>query len=110
MEPEAPTGTDLEVSYASWNDVRVADKNLTAIHNGMPGGIMAFSERAWRGGDIATCDHGPYGTVIPRHDEAGMKGFEEFEADGQPQRTLSEKRNVILDTFTCVGMACGDNR
>ena len=32
------------------------------------------------------------------------------EADGQPQRTLSEKRNVILDTFTCVGMACGDNR
>ena len=69
-------------------------KTLTAIHNGMPGGIMAFSEkRAWRGGDIATCDHGPYGTVIPRHDEAGMKGVRRVpEADGQPQRTLLKKK------------------
>lgn len=62
-----------------WNDVRVADKNLTAIHSGLPGGIMAFSESAWCGGDRATCDIGTYGTIIPPHDDAGMKGFEELQ-------------------------------
>lgn len=33
-----------------WNDVRVADKSLTFPQNGMPGCLLAFAERYWRGG------------------------------------------------------------
>lgn len=33
-----------------WNDVRVEDKSLTFPQNGMPAGLLAFSERLWRGG------------------------------------------------------------
>lgn len=32
-----------------WNDVRVADKNLLVPHNGLAGGVLPFSERAWCG-------------------------------------------------------------
>lgn len=33
-----------------WNDVRVVEKKNIAMHNGMIQGMMAFSERFWRGG------------------------------------------------------------
>lgn len=36
-----------------WNDVRVADKDKLAAHNGMAGGVMAFAEHFWGGGIVA---------------------------------------------------------
>lgn len=106
-----------------WNDVRVADKNLTALHNGMAGGIMAFSERAWHGGTSATSDLGPLGTLIPAPDDAGMQRFETFQkrmADHKKRflaRELSywvplhaSEWNVELstDSTTCSFKAYGD--
>jgi hypothetical protein len=62
-----------------WNDVRVADKDLTALHNGMAGSVMAFSERAWTGGIPATCNLGSLGTLLPPPYSPEMKSFEQFQ-------------------------------
>ncbi len=62
-----------------WNDVRVEDKDLTAQHNGLASGIMAFSERAWYGGSTSTDDSMPYGTIIPPHTDRGMQQFENLQ-------------------------------
>ena len=32
-----------------WNDVRVADKNKTFPHNGMPEGLLGFAQSSWGG-------------------------------------------------------------
>ena len=53
-----------------WNDVRVADKDLTARHNGLAGGVMAFSERAWSGPAPARRESEP--TIIPAPDDSAM--------------------------------------
>lgn len=34
-----------------WNDIKLADKSLLFPHNGMPGGMLAFAECFWCGGD-----------------------------------------------------------
>jgi len=73
-----------------WNDVRVADKDLTALHNGLAGGVMAFSERAWHGGRAADCDLGPLGTLIPAPDSQEMQTFEAFQ-----RRMLNHKRRFL---------------
>lgn len=73
-----------------WNDVRVADKDLTALHNGLAGGVMAFSERAWHGGATATSNMGPLGTLIPPADDEGMKRFEDFQ-----KRMADHKRRFL---------------
>ena len=78
-----------------WNDVRVADKDLTALHNGLAGGVMAFSERAWHGGRAADCDLGPLGTLIPAPDSREMQTFEAF------QRRMSDhKRRFLHDELS----------
>lgn len=60
-----------------WNDVRVADKDLTARHNGLAGGVMAFSERAWSGPAPARRESEP--TIIPAPDDSAMTAFERFQ-------------------------------
>lgn len=34
-----------------WNDVRVAEKEKIALHNGMINGMMVYAERFWNGGE-----------------------------------------------------------
>lgn len=34
-----------------WNDVRVDDKTRTFPHNGMPEGLLSFTESCWKGGE-----------------------------------------------------------
>lgn len=68
-----------------WNDVRVADKDLTARHNGLAGGVMAFSERAWSGPAPARRESEP--TIIPAPDDSAMTAFERFQQRMETHRT-----------------------
>lgn len=68
-----------------WNDVRVADKDLTARHNGLAGGVMAFSERAWSGPAPARRESEP--TIIPAPDDSAMTAFERFQRRMAAHRT-----------------------
>lgn len=63
-----------------WNDVRVADKDLTAIHNGLAGSIMAFGERAWYGNRNNGIEPVRHGTIIPAPSDPWMKQFDTFQA------------------------------
>lgn len=47
---DAADGRAMGGILCLWNDVCVADKSLTFPHNGMPGCMLAFAERYWRGG------------------------------------------------------------
>lgn len=59
-----------------WNDVRVADKDKLAAHNGMAGGVMAFADRFWRGGVISGEE---LGSLYPEPDSKAMMQFEAFQ-------------------------------
>ncbi len=72
-----------------WNDVRVADKTKTEIHNGMAGGVLAFAERFWNGG--ATTNQF-YGTLLPPDGSEDMQRFEAFQ-----QRIAMHKRTRLAE-------------
>lgn len=59
-----------------WNDVKVADKSFTALHNGMMGGMLPFSERFWNGGRTVSA---PQGTLLPEAGSDEMLRFEAFQ-------------------------------
>lgn len=73
-----------------WNDVRVADKNRLAPHNGLAGGVLPFSERAWCGPAEYRAE---YAGVIPAPDAPAMRQFEEFQSrmSVHRDRMLSEE-------------------
>lgn len=73
-----------------WNDVRVADKRLTALHNGLAGSVMAFSERAWHGNQANDIKPVRHGTIVPPPDDAWMIRFEAF------QNLMEYHRNRFL--------------
>lgn len=59
-----------------WNDVKVADKSLTPLHNGMMGGMLPFAERFWNGGRTVTASQG---TLLPAESSDEMLRFEDFQ-------------------------------
>lgn len=73
-----------------WNDVRVADKSKLAHHNGLAGGVLPFSERAWSGSVNERVE--PV-SVIPAADSRAMAEFEEFQSRmaAHKERRLSEE-------------------
>ena len=68
-----------------WNDVRVADKDLTARHNGLAGGVMAFGERAWSGPAPDRRESAP--TILPAPSDSAMTAFERFQQRMAAHRT-----------------------
>lgn len=62
-----------------WNDVRVEDKDLTALHNGLAGGIMSFSERAWYGNRHYDINPVRHGTIIPEPTDYWMLQYENLQ-------------------------------
>ena len=59
-----------------WNDVRVADKNLTFPQNGMPNGLLSFAERYWCGGKQLAIDREE---LIPVEDTDIYRSLVDFE-------------------------------
>lgn len=72
-----------------WNDVRVADKNKTLPHNGMPEGLLAFAERFWVEGEDYELQS-EY--LIPRPESQGHKDLVAFE-----QRLSYHRDNLLAD-------------
>lgn len=75
-----------------WNDVRVADKSLTALHSGLAGGIMTFAERFWSGG---TTTDTWQGTLLPAPDSEPMRRFEAFQ-----RRMADHKRRFLAEELS----------
>lgn len=77
-----PCGTGKQTDNAMggilclWNDVRVTDKSRLMPHNGVLGGVMAFSERFWCGGNVG--HNGSENLMPDPKSEAGiaLKDFE----------------------------------
>lgn len=59
-----------------WNDIRVADKSLTFPHNGMPEGMLAYSESIWCGGKRSSMDDEG---AVPLAGTDGYDRLREFE-------------------------------
>lgn len=59
-----------------WNDVRVADKERLALHNGMLNGMLPFAERFWKGGHVG---HELDGCLTPAPDSPAGKALSAFE-------------------------------
>ncbi|MCK9303265.1 MAG: family 20 glycosylhydrolase [Bacteroidales bacterium] len=71
-----------------WNDVRVADKDKIALHNGLTNGMMAFAERFWRGGNAGFVEEP---NILPNpNSEAGI-ALLEFE------NRMKYHRDFLLD-------------
>lgn len=70
-----------------WNDVRVDDKSKLITHNGVVGGVMAYSERFWRGGDVKHTDNE---NLMPNPNSDAGKALAEFE-----KRMAWHKKNMV---------------
>lgn len=59
-----------------WNDVRVDDKTCIFPHNGMPEGLLSFTESSWVGGDAPDWEN-PY--LFPSPETKAYSGLIDFE-------------------------------
>jgi len=72
-----------------WNDVRVADKEKIAVHNGFLNGLLPFSEKFWTGSQVAFA--GDPNLLPPPESEAG-KYIGRFE-----EKMLIQKNGILKD-------------
>ena len=71
-----------------WNDVRAADKSKIEIHNGLMAGILPFSERFWKGGNVG---HKNSSHVLPAPNTEQGIALDSF------QKKMSFHRDSIID-------------
>ena len=73
-----------------WNDVRVADKNKTFPHNGMPEGLLGFAQSSWGGGNGYD---GAHTYLFPK------PGTEAYEALTAFEKKMSYHRDNFLEDW-----------
>lgn len=59
-----------------WNDVRVDNKEILFVHNGMPNGLLAFSESFWCGGKRLPISEE---SLVPLPESSEYEALREFE-------------------------------